>query len=135
MASSLSRPSQKTLWKTSSAVSHMVEGGPTANANPPFAYTYRTHSGVSIPGLSSLSEPGLNLFPTVALGDEDKQEKPRAMVPPDIKDAQLRADIRAMGRMLGQVIQEYEGQGALCVCILYIYIYIFVGDFFTDQII
>ena len=64
-------------------------------------------------GLSSLSDPGLNLFPTrpiteagrtSAVGQSDQ-------IPPEIKDAQLRADIRAMGRILGQVIQQYEGQG------------------------
>lgn len=38
------------------------------------------------------------------------EKQKRLNVSPDVKDAQLRADIRAMGRMLGQVIQEYQGQ-------------------------
>jgi hypothetical protein len=62
-------------------------------------------------GLSSLSDPGLNLFPTVPLGQETTTPEVPDEVPPQIKNAQLRADIRAMGRILGQVIQQYEGQG------------------------
>lgn len=50
------------------------------------------------------------LFP--ALGQqEDVEDKAPREIPAEIKDAQLRADIRAMGRMLGQVILQYEGQG------------------------
>ena len=73
----------------------------------------------TIPGLSSLSEPGLNLFPSVALGDAapgkvpEKKPLPET-ISPEVRDAQLRADIRAMGRMLGQVIQMYEGEGRFC---------------------
>ena len=61
---------------------------------------------------SSLSDPGLNLFPAVPVQEEDVKISPTE-IPPDVKDAQLRADIRAMGRVLGQVIQQYEGQGEL----------------------
>jgi hypothetical protein len=66
--------------------------------------------------LSSLSEPGLNLFRAVPLGEEEegskKKERPtKPVIPPEIKNAQLRADIRAMGHMLGQVIQQYQGRG------------------------
>lgn len=67
-----------------------------------------THAGR---GISSLTDPGSNLFPALTPlgGQEEPEVRPRE-IDPEIKDAQLRADIRAMGRMLGQVIQQYEGQ-------------------------
>jgi len=81
----------------------------------PSSSTYRfLHTGPIFPSVSSLSEPGLNLFPNASSLDEKETPKPISVsdVPPEIKDAQLRADIRATGRMLGQVIQDYEGQGS-----------------------
>lgn len=98
-------------------ISSLASSSPLGHQNasrntlvPPFTNRQKS-TGVTV-GLSSLSEPGLNLFPTVPLGEDKPQEKLNSQtVPPDIKDAQLRADIRAMGHMLGQVIKEYEGQG------------------------
>ena len=84
-----------------------------------------SHREKSTIGLSSLSEPGINLFPTFPLGEEPPEEKPTTpVVPPEVKDAQLRADIRAMGHMLGQVIKQYEGQG---MCAFWIYLFHLFG--------
>lgn len=120
VASSLSRSTQQQqLWKTSSSLAHngLWEGSATANTYRQNT-AVRSFSGIPIPGgISSLSEPGLNLFDTVPL-DAKAEKLPPIVVSADVKDAQLRADIRAMGRMLGAVIQDYEGQGALIILVL-----------------
>ena len=128
VASSLSRASQQQLWKTSSLLvpNNLFEGSSSSSNNyRQNNTTVRSFSGIPIPGgISSLSEPGLNLFDTVPL-DAKAEKPPPIVVSADVKDAQLRADIRAMGRMLGAVIQEYEGQGA---CTLFVLVFCF-GSF------
>ena len=123
---------QQLLWKTPTSSTMVpnitnqkkmwLEGsvGSNNNNNQYSFQSIRSFSNIPIPGgVSSLSEPGLNLFDTTAPLDakdgssttQQQDASPPIVVSADVKDAQLRADIRAMGRMLGTVIQDYEGQG------------------------
>ena len=75
----------------------------------------RRYQSTGIPtGLSSLSEPGVNLFPTVTpVAGDINDDTPLPDSPrwdDDDQHRELRADIRAMGHMLGQVIKRYQGQ-------------------------
>jgi len=79
--------------------------------NPSTVYS-ASGTGINIRSLSSFTEPG-TLFNGESLAshssDIDSDSNGNTTETVD-KDAQLRADIRAMGALLGQIVQDHHGQ-------------------------